>query len=293
MIIVIIVVFNNPKSKLGVITSSGLYFSIVLFLYLWGQWPLVGSFYLRYVIIGILVLIVIFSIIRFLQVISFFPHNPTRYLFIISAGLLSIILLTMDVYVLVGGKFPDGEVHLKFPLKNGKYYISSGGSNKFVNNHYRDYPNSQQYALDINKIGKYGSAYKSIFSNQVSNHHIFSDTIYCPCTGTIIESEYTINDNLTSSMNVKAENGRGNFITIDCDGILVSLYHLKMNSIFNPVNSLVTAGEPLGLVGNSGFSQEPHLHIQASKHNPDSVEIGVPIKFGDRYFSRNDVISND
>jgi hypothetical protein len=195
--------------------------------------------------------------------------------------------------MLMGSKIPDGEVHLKFPLKNGKYYISSGGSNKFVNNHYRDYPNSQQYALDINKLGKYGSVYNSIFSNQISNHYIFSDTIYCPCTGTIVESEHRIKDNLTSSMNVKAENGRGNYITIDCDGILVSLYHLKMNSTFNPVNSLVTAGEPLGLVGNSGFSQEPHLHIQVSKYNPDSVKIGVPIKFGDRYFSRNDIVSNN
>ena len=288
----IIIILNKPKSKIAIITSSGLYFSVICFLYLWGQWPLVGSYYLRYLLVGILFLIVIYSVKKFRQVIPFFPIKPARYLLIIPAGLLSILFFSMDIYMMMGSKIPEREVHMEFPLKNGKYYISSGGSNKFVNNHHRDYPNSQQYALDINKLGKYGGAYKSIFSSQVSNHYIFSDTIYCPCNGTIIDSKNTIKDNLTSSMDVEVDNGNGNFIAIDCEGILVSLYHLKMNSTFLPVNSQVTAGEPLGLVGNSGFSQEPHLHIQASEYNSDSVRIGVPIKFVDRYFSRNDVILN-
>ena len=54
----------------------------------------------------------------------------------------------------------------------------------------------------------------------------------------------------------------------------------------------VNEDTPLGLIGLSGFAQEPHLHIQAARYNSDSVLVGIPIKFKGAFFSRNDLFSN-
>jgi murein DD-endopeptidase MepM/ murein hydrolase activator NlpD len=43
--------------------------------------------------------------------------------------------------------------------------------------------------------------------------------------------------------------------------------------------------DPIGLVGNSGNSSEPHVHIHAEKDG-----IGIPIKFNDQFLIRNNLI---
>jgi hypothetical protein len=156
----------------------------------------------------------------------------------------------------------------------------------------RDYPNAQQYALDINKLGSFMGVSKKIMSTNNTDHYIFSDTIYCPCNGIVLETKNTIRDNSGSSMNVSQEDGAGNFVNLKCDSVYVFIPHFKQFSIIVSSGMKVKEGSPLGLVGISGFSQEPHLHIQASIYNSDSVMVGVPIKFKGKILSRNDLYAN-
>jgi murein DD-endopeptidase MepM/ murein hydrolase activator NlpD len=46
----------------------------------------------------------------------------------------------------------------------------------------------------------------------------------------------------------------------------VFLAHFIMGNVFVKAGDIVTAGQPLGLAGNSGFSAEPHLHINVFKN---------------------------
>ena len=157
----------------------------------------------------------------------------------------------------------------------------------------RSFPNAQEFALDINKLGKFGGASKRILSNTKSDHFIFSDTVYCPCDGEIVEFKQDIKDNASGSMNVSSEDGTGNFINIHCaEDFFLFIPHLKQNSVLVSKNMIVKAGTPLGLVGLSGFAQEPHLHIQAAKYNSDSVLIGVPMRINGRKLYRNDRFKN-
>ena len=56
----------------------------------------------------------------------------------------------------------------------------------------------------------------------------------------------------------------GNFLIIRAlSGVYVSLAHLKKDSIEVTVGESVTVGKRMALCGNSGYSQEPHLHLQA------------------------------
>ena len=69
--------------------------------------------------------------------------------------------------------------------------------------------------------------------------------------------------------------------------------HVQQGSIQVGAGETVVVGQPLALVGNNGYSTEPHLHMQVSKIEGDGEnerEIGLPILFGERFLVRNDVI---
>ncbi len=77
---------------------------------------------------------------------------------------------------------------------------------------------------------------------------------------------------------------------------MVVLAHLMKGSISVVEGDYVRAGAPLGRVGNSGNTTEPHLHIHAVRGStPDSILVseGVPILFGGRFPVRNRVISTE
>jgi hypothetical protein len=291
LIITLTVIWKKPTSKINLFINATLGISVFSFLYLWGQWPLVGSYCLRYILVVLLFVVLLFSIKKFSPSLPTFPDNLLKSFLTGIAGLLTIFCLKLTIDAFKGRYYPVEGVELNFPLKNGTFYIASGGSNKLINNHLRNVPGDQQFALDINRLGKWGGVSKGILSGRNENHHIFKDTIYCPCHGKIVDIMNTIEDNSNSNMHVSAENGRGNFISVDCGGWVVSMFHLKKNSIMVIKGAEVNEDQPLGLVGNSGFSQEPHLHIQASRINQDSIMIGVPIQIKGEFLSRNDILT--
>ena len=209
------------------------------------------------------------------------------------SGILLLLILNMNFNAYVGRYNPGNAIELSFPLRDGIFYIASGGSNKLINNHMRNFPNSQEYALDINKLGKYKGVSNKLLSTKNVDHYIFSDTVFCPCNGKIVEIKDNVRDNKSGSMNVSAKDGTGNFVNIYCkEDIYVFIPHFKQFSIMVSENMNVNEGTPLGLVGISGFSQEPHLHIQASKYISDSTMIGIPIVFKGKFLSRNELFIN-
>ena len=54
----------------------------------------------------------------------------------------------------------------------------------------------------------------------------------------------------------------GNYVVLDCGGIYPLHAHLRCGSVRVHPGQSVAAGEPLGEVGNSGSSLQPHLHFQ-------------------------------
>lgn len=55
--------------------------------------------------------------------------------------------------------------------------------------------------------------------------------------------------------------GGGNVTSVDCGGGVTTLY-MHQSKITATVGQQVTAGSPIGLVGNTGGSTGPHLHFQ-------------------------------
>ncbi|MGN7942219.1 M23 family metallopeptidase [Virgibacillus sp. 6R] len=60
---------------------------------------------------------------------------------------------------------------------------------------------------------------------------------------------------------------------------------MKKRSILVEAGDAVKRGQPIGLVGNSGNTTEPHLHIHAEKDGK-----GVPIRFDGKFLVRNSLV---
>jgi murein DD-endopeptidase MepM/ murein hydrolase activator NlpD len=71
----------------------------------------------------------------------------------------------------------------------------------------------------------------------------------------------------------------------------VLLAHLKQGSVAVKGGQRVAAGDIVGAVGNSGNTDEPHLHVHAQRPGRGILPLsGEPLamRFGGRWYVRND-----
>lgn len=89
------------------------------------------------------------------------------------------------------------------------------------------------------------------------------------------------------------ENPAGNYVLITCKGVEILLVHLRSGSITLEKGDRLNKGQPLGQVGNSGNTSEPHLHIEAQKAGTGNSVLegeGVPMIFNNRFLVRNSLV---
>ncbi len=293
VLVLLTLLFNRSRSKLGMITTLISCIAVLTFLYFWGQWPIAFTYYFKFFLPLLALACIRKFIINWRSKAGWLPKGLWGYTRTITTAVLGILISMMAFQVLAGRSYGDADsVSLSFPLKDGKYYVSLGGSNRMINNHFGTTYRAQWYALDFNKLTGPGSVASPIWSAENESHAIFGENVYCPCDGVVIETKGTVADNKGATMDVSAEDGMGNYITLNCDGVIVSMVHLKQGSLSVKAGDRVKEGMLLAQVGNSGFSQEPHLHFQAAKYQQDSVLMGVPVQFQDRTLVRNDIFEN-
>lgn len=278
------------SSKAGLSVASALGLAICVFLYFWGQWPLVGSYYARYLPPAAAVLIAARVARAWPKTPRALPASLPGKSILALNGIVAVLTIRLVAGAIAGLSFADMPRDIDFPLKGGKYYVASGGSSSVLNGHMRSRPTAQQFALDINKLGALGGASLNVLSVENDRHHIFGEPVFAPCEGEVTDTANDVRDNRGSSMDVSVEDGSGNHVTLDCDGLVVSILHLKLGSVVVGQGQVLSPGDLVGEVGNSGFSQEPHLHIQASVRNSSGRQVGVPISFGGAPPVRNSLI---
>lgn len=82
----------------------------------------------------------------------------------------------------------------------------------------------------------------------------------------------------------------GNHVFIEGEsGAIVLLAHFQKNSLLVGRGQKVQPGTPLGKIGNSGRSIEPHLHIQAASFLDWANNQPLPMKFDGQSYGLNDV----
>lgn len=260
---------------------------IVLFIYQAGAWPYIG-FNWRYIIVlvlGIFVLLIFRKRIKSKTQITKSKQNA------LSAVITIFILLFTytNIEVVLGGYNKEQAIDLTFPLQNGSYAVMQGGDSEIGNAVHR-YQTPDSYALDIVKLNEHKRRGTKLFSKHIADYTIYGDTIYSPCDGTIITYRDGVDENIPPTTNSKVRGG--NHIVIKNGEVKILICHMQKNSIQPQKGDTVKTGEVIGLVGNTGFSIEPHLHIQAYQ-TFNGVNKMVPIRFNGRFLNMNDIVYSD
>ena len=72
----------------------------------------------------------------------------------------------------------------------------------------------------------------------------------------------------------------GNHVVLDLGhGVHAALAHLRRGSVLVRPGDRVAAGQQLAACGNSGNTNEPHLHFQVMDHPSVLLAAGLPVRF--------------
>ena len=192
--------------------------------------------------------------------------------------LIMLVFALYNVFIFSSYFTTDKAIDLSFPLKDGTYYIAHGGSNEMMNYHNAYEP--QQYALDIVKLNKMGVRANGLYPKSLDKYEIYGETLYSPCTGEVLETRNDLPNLIPPETD--PEHATGNYVALGCEDAIIYIAHMKENSGKVSEGETVQEGQQIGLVGNSGNTSEPHLHIHAEKDG-----IGIPLRFDGKFLVRN------
>lgn len=169
---------------------------------------------------------------------------------------------------------------LGWPIGNGKQgdtFVFWGGASKEDNTVHVDNAR-QRRALDLCAMdGSTGKTHSGDGSKN-SDYFIYGAPVIAAAAGTVHVVIDGVPDNAPSQMNRDVV--PGNLVVIDHgNGEYAHYAHLVPGSMRVKVGQRVTAGDTLGLVGNSGNSSEPHLHFHVQDNARIDHGAGVDIVF--------------
>lgn len=207
---------------------------------------------------------------------------------LVMVGLLGLFVYA-DVRALGGRSHPGQAVPLAFPLRQGVYYVGGGGADRVINNH-QAYP-PQAYALDVVRLNGFGMRARGFQPRALERYTIFGDTVFAPCTGRVARAQDGLPDLPIGRRD--PEHLAGNHLVLRCGDAKVLLAHLLRGSVRVRTGTPVQQGQPLGRVGNSGNTSEPHLHIHTERGGSPAGILdgtGTPMRFDGRFLVRNSLV---
>ena len=218
---------------------------------------------------------------------------------LIALGVLAVCGGYAATRAVQGRQLPGVEVvDIAAPFGPGTYMVAHGGSTEMVNAHLHTLDPSverfrpwrgQSRALDFFKVTPLGLRTDGWRPVDPARYETFGAKVVAPCAGTVALAQDGLPDMPVPVMD--SENKLGNFVAIDCGGFAVFLAHLRKGSVLVTTGQEVAVGDPLGEVGNSGNSSEPHLHIHAQRGIPEEAPAGggpLGLTIDGRFLVRND-----
>lgn len=250
----------------------------------------ISSMYLRYTVLIAFLVVVALSLTR-MSGLPFWPvHLATNWFDILVNLAFMGYFAVFDARALQGYIYREPTLHLAFPLRSGCYAVGHGGSNTAINYHASN--TAQHYANDIVKLNCWGTRARGIYPRQLEAYYIFGDIVSSPCDGLMVKALDGHVDLVPSEMD--CSHVAGNHVIIMHEDRKILLAHLQQGSVLVEAGEQVREGQPIGKVGNSGNTSEPHLHIHAEQGGSSDRfgdGVGIPIIFKEKGFlKRNDLL---
>ncbi len=136
---------------------------------------------------------------------------------------------------------------------------------------------AEAYAYDFIQIGANGKSFQRDGSRN-TDYYGFGKKVLAAKAGTVVAVRTDITDNDPGDPNINTPGG--NVVVVDHGNNQFGYYaHLKAKSVSVKVGAKLKAGDPVGEVGNSGDSAEPHLHFHVMTAADPSQADGIPVVF--------------
>ena len=279
---------SQAQSRVYLASLSALAFVVLVVLSrsILGAWYVVGTFWpwvLGGALLGILIQRARRGIPR-----QWLPSSG-RESFLLLLVVLLLAIWSLPLPFLMRAKAYEGEpVQLSPPLGGAIFFVMGGGANWSVNHH--AFISYQRYALDIMQQDALGFRASVMFPSDTSDFYAFGARIVAPCDGEVLATKDGLPNRVP--MNPDTGNPFGNHVVLFCQGYSVLLGHMQAGTVAVSVGDDVKGGQPLGLVGNSGSTLEPHLHIHAVQgRHDDGRGTASPLMIGGKLLAKGDTLN--
>jgi hypothetical protein len=164
---------------------------------------------------------------------------------------------------------------LRLPVP-GTWWVYWGGPDERRN--YHAVTPDQRHAYDL-VVWRRGGTHHGPGSRN-SDYFAWDRRVVAPADGVVVEARDGVADNRPQVEGSNPQDPAGNHVIVDLGfGEYALLGHLRRGSVRVRDGERVRAGQPLGRVGNSGNSSEPHLHFHLQNQPRLSAGIGLPLSF--------------
>ncbi len=213
----------------------------------------------------------------------------------VMAAFTGVMLVLLGVAALAR-RPPVASVGLALPFDAGTFLVVNGGGQALVNAHLATLDGErftpyrgQSYGLDLVAINRIGLRARGFLPADPAAYVIFGTRVLAPCAGRVVVATDGHPD--LPPPEVDRAHMAGNHVILECGAVWVVLGHLQRGSVAVRADDRLAVGQPLGRVGNSGNTGEPHLHLHAQSPGTATAPLSgspLPLRVDGRYLVRND-----
>lgn len=174
------------------------------------------------------------------------------------------------------------------PLRGGPWVMAHGFDN--VNGHRRivlpiegraSIP--QRYAIDYFKVDEQGKTFVGNEENW-QNYHAYGEEVLAVADGVVAVAVDGIPENISHpyerAVPINLETVAGNHVLLElADGRYGFYAHLANGSVAVRPGDVVTKGQVIGRLGNTGNTPQPHLHFTIADNTGILANEGLPYEF--------------
>ena len=194
---------------------------------------------------------------------------------------------TLDLYLTNKRRYPGSDTTVQLPF-SGKWTVYQDFDGKWT------HKGNWKYAYDFIITDEEGNSYKNN-GDLLEDYYCYKKPVLSPVSGRVVKVVNNLKDMPIGK--VDKANNWGNLIIIkDERGFFVELSHFAEDSIKVKEGDWAERSSMLGLCGNSGYSPQPHIHIQVQE-TEDVGSYTIPFSFinyiEDRKYYSNDLPTLD
>ncbi|MFH5229663.1 M23 family metallopeptidase [Antrihabitans spumae] len=137
---------------------------------------------------------------------------------------------------------------------------------------------AQRYAIDYEQADEEFKIFTGD-PKDPKNYEIFGKEVYAVADGTVVGTKNDLPEQEpgTFPSGISLQDADGNYVVLDIgNGFYVNYAHMQPGSVKPKVGDKVTKGDVIGLVGNTGNSVAPHLHLHVMNGPSPLASQGLP-----------------